>query len=187
VSNSPAIVFLGDSLTAGRGLEENEALPAVVQQMVDASVHKYHVINGGRSGDTSAGGLARLDWYLRDSVNPSVLVIGLGSNDAMRGLAVDQLEANLRAIIHKAKTARPQIRILLWELHTFPNLGAEYATAYAAVFPRVASDEAVELIPFPLADVAGQVALNQDDGIHPSVAGTRKVAERIWQVLEPKL
>jgi acyl-CoA thioesterase I len=187
VSNLPSIVFLGDSLTAGRGLEESEALPALIQQRLDASKRNYRAINGGRSGDTSKSGLSRLDWYLRDAVNLSVLVVGLGSNDAMRGLPVGELEVNLRTIIQKTRAARPSVKILLWELHTFPNMGADYSAAYAAVFPRVAAEAGVELIPFPLQDVAGLAELNQDDGIHPSAEGTRKVAERIWQALEAKL
>jgi acyl-CoA thioesterase-1 len=164
---APAVVFLGDSLTAGFGLAEDEALPALIQGRVDSARLPYHVINAGRSGDTSAGGLARIDWYFKDSVDLRALVIGLGSNDAMRGLPVETLEANLREIIHRTRQRKPQAKIFLWELKTFPNLGQTYAEQYAAVFPRVAQSENVVLIPFPLEPVAARPELNQSDGIHP--------------------
>jgi acyl-CoA thioesterase I len=182
-----ALVFLGDSLTAGLGLAESEALPARIQQRLDAAGLEYRAINGGRSGDTSAGGLARLDWYFRDSIELRALVIGLGSNDAIRGLSLDALEQNLKQIIRRTRERRPDAKIFLWALETFPNLGPEYAEQYRAVFPRVARAEQVTLIPFPLADVAGRPELNQADGIHPSAAGTELVAERIWVALRPQL
>jgi acyl-CoA thioesterase-1 len=183
----PAIVFLGDSLTAGRGLPEHEALPAVLQQKVASAGLRYQVINGGRSGDTTAGGAARLSWYLRDSVNLQVLVIGLGSNDAMRGQPLSEIEANLKKIIAAARAHDPQISIFLWQLQTFPNLGADYGRDFEALFTRVATDEKVPLLPFPLRGVAGKRELNQEDGIHPTAAGTRVVADNIWPVLEPEL
>lgn len=183
----PAIVFLGDSLTAGRGLEESEAVPALIQRELDDKRWNYRVINGGRSGDTTAGGLSRLGWYLRDSVNLSVLVIGLGSNDAMRGLPLATIESNLRQIIDQARAARPAVRILLWELRTFPNMGVGYGEEYRKVFTRIAQDMNVGLLPFPLQPVAGKPELNQQDGIHPNAAGTRLVAEHIWAHLAPQL
>ncbi|HEX2880501.1 MAG TPA: arylesterase [Polyangiaceae bacterium] len=183
----PAIVFLGDSLTAGRGLPEHEALPAVLQQRVAAAGLRYQVINGGRSGDTTAGGAARLSWYLRDSVNLQVLVIGLGSNDAMRGQPLTEIEVNLKKIIAAARAHDPQMSIFLWQLQTFPNLGADYGREFEALFTRVAADEKVQLLPFPLHGVAGKRELNQEDGIHPTAAGTRVVADNIWPVLEPEL
>jgi acyl-CoA thioesterase-1 len=184
---APAIVFLGDSLTAGLGLEASEALPARIQQRLDTAGLAYRTINAGRSGDTSAGGLARLDWYFRDSVDLRALVIGLGSNDAMRGLSLAALEQNLTQIIRRTRQRKPAAKLFLWALETFPNLGPEYAGQYAAVFPRVAAAELVTLIPFPLADVAGNPELNQEDGIHPTAAGTELVAERIWSALRAAL
>lgn len=186
-SYAPAIVFLGDSLTAGLGLPEGEALPARIQQHLDAAGLSYRTINAGRSGDTTAGGLARIDWYFRDGVDLRVLVIGLGSNDAMRGLSLPALEENLRQLIRRTRQRKPAAKIFLWALETFPNLGADYARQYAAVFPRVAEQEHVTLIPFPLADVVGHPELNQEDGIHPTAEGTELVAERIWGVLKPEL
>jgi acyl-CoA thioesterase-1 len=183
----PAIVFLGDSLTAGFGLSESEALPALIQRRADDEHLPYRIVNAGRSGDTSAGGLARIDWYLKDSLELKALVIGLGSNDAMRGLPLETMEANLRQIIQRTRQRKPAAKIFLWELKTFPNLGEEYAGAYAAVFPRVAQSEGVTLIPFPLEAVAAQPELNQSDGIHPNARGTERVAERVWATLRPNL
>ncbi len=184
---APAIVFLGDSLIAGLGLPESDALPARIQQRLDGAKLGFRAINAGRSGDTTAGGLARLDWYFRDTLDLHALVIGLGSNDAMRGLSLESMEENLKQIIRRARERRPKLKIFLWELETFPNLGRDYAGQYAAVFARVAESERVILIPFPLRDVAGRPELNQDDGIHPNSEGTQKVADRVWAALLPQL
>ncbi len=183
----PTIVFLGDSLTAGYGLSEEEAVPAVIQRKIDQAKLGYRVINGGRSGDTSAGGLARLNWYLRPDVNLHVLVIGLGSNDAMRGLALPALEENLRQIIKRTRAHKSDARLLIWAMKTFPNMGPDYGGAYEEVFARVGREENVTVIPFPLIDVAGKPELNQEDSIHPTREGTEKVAERIWAALQPVL
>ena len=185
--SAPTIVFLGDSLTAGLGLSEGEALPALIQQRVDVDRLPYHVVNAGRSGDTTAGGLARIDWYFKDSLDLKAIVIGLGSNDAMRGLSLETMETNLRQLIRRTRERKPDAKIFLWELKTFPNLGQEYAGAYAAVFPRVAQSEGVTLIPFPLEAVAARPELNQSDGIHPNAEGTRQVADRVWATLRPAL
>jgi acyl-CoA thioesterase-1 len=186
-ASAPTIVFLGDSLTAGLGLSEGEALPALIQRRVDDEHLPYHVVNAGRSGDTTAGGLARIDWYFKDSLDLRALVIGLGSNDAMRGLPLETMEANLRQMIRRARERKPNAKIFLWELKTFPNLGQEYAGAYAAVFPRVAQSEAAILIPFPLEAVAARPELNQSDGIHPNAEGTKRVADRVWAIIRPSL
>jgi acyl-CoA thioesterase I len=186
-AGGPSIVFLGDSLTAGFGLSEGEALPALIQQKIEAGHLPFRVINAGRSGDTTAGGLARIDWYLKESLDLRVVVIGLGSNDAMRGLPLETMERNLRQIIARVRERKPSAKIFLWELRTFPNLGQAYADDYAAVFPRVAEAEAVTLIPFPLEAVAARPELNQGDGIHPNAEGTRAVAERVWASLAPQL
>jgi acyl-CoA thioesterase I len=185
--SAPTVVFLGDSLTAGFGLAEKESLPALIQQRVDAAHLRYRVVNAGRSGDTTAGGLARIDWYFKDSLDLRVLVIGLGSNDAMRGLPLQTVEDNLRQMIHRTRQRKPQAKIFLWELKTFPNLGQEYAADYAAVFSRVAQSEGISLIPFPLEAVAARPELNQSDGIHPTAEGTVLVADRVWAALLPNL
>lgn len=186
-AREPAVVFLGDSLTAGLGLSESQALPSLIQQQIDQAGLHYRVINGGRSGDTTAGGLGRVDWYLRDSVDLRVLVIGLGSNDAMRGVPLSTIEENLRAIVQRTRAKHPEVPILLWELKTFPNMGADYGDAYTALFRRVAEQDKLRLIDFPLADVAGRPELNQPDGIHPTAEGTKQVAARVWQSLRPVL
>jgi acyl-CoA thioesterase-1 len=184
---APTIVFLGDSLTAGFGLAEKDALPALIQERVDAAHLPYHVVNAGRSGDTTAGGLARIDWYFKDSIDLRAIVIGLGSNDAMRGLPLATMEDNLRQMIRRTRERKPRATIFLWELKTFPNLGQEYAGDYAAVFPRVARSENVVLIPFPLEAVAARPDLNQGDGIHPTAEGTVLVADRVWASLRLSL
>jgi acyl-CoA thioesterase-1 len=186
-SDTPTVVLLGDSLTAGLGLERDEALPALLQKEVDAAALRYRVIDAGRSGDTTAGGLSRIDWYLREPETLRAVVIGLGSNDAMRGVPVETIEQNLRAIVQRVRARAPKARLLLWQLHTFPNMGAEYGQAFAGLFERVAESEKLELIPFPLADVAGKPELNQADGVHPTREGTKRVAERVWTSLRPVL
>ena len=183
----PALLFLGDSLTAGRGLAADEALPALIERKLQESERPYRVINGGRSGDTTAGGLSRLGWYLRPELKIKAIVVGLGSNDAMRGLELVELERNLRRIVAQIRAFDPTIQIFLMQMYTFPNLGAAYRTEYAAIFPRVARDMGLVLIPFPLEGVAGDVALNQEDGIHPTAEGTRIVAENVWTILKDHL
>jgi acyl-CoA thioesterase-1 len=183
----PSAIFLGDSLTAGYGLSESQAYPALIEKKLAARGTKYRIINAGRSGDTTAGGLSRLGWYLKDRVNPRVLVIFLGSNDAIRGVPLETMEKNLRAIVEKARAFRKDLRIFLVELRTFPNLGADYGEEFREVFVRVAEDAKVELISYPLLEVAGRPELNQAAGVHPNEDGTKKVAEVIWVAVEGKL
>ena len=134
----PGLVFLGDSLTAGRGLPLEGAMPALIQAEINRAGLKYRVINGGRSGDTTAGGLSRLGWYLRPEVKPAILVIGLGSNDAMRGRSLASIKQNLRAIVRSARKYDPKLKILLFQMHTFPNMGRRYAGSYQRLFAEVA-------------------------------------------------
>ncbi len=183
----PAMVFLGDSLTAGRGVRRSQAVPALIQAKVDKAGLEYRVVNAGRSGDTTRGGLSRLPWYLRDSMNMQILVIGLGSNDAMRGQDLKSIETNLRSIIRKTRAAKPKVKIFLWQMHTFTSMGAKYAGSYSKVFPRVARSEKIVLLPFPLRGVGGVAKLNQSDGIHPNVEGTRIVADNLWRDLRKHL
>jgi acyl-CoA thioesterase-1 len=183
----PAIVFLGDSLTAGLGLSADEALPARIAARIDGAGLPLRVINGGRSGDTSAGGLARLSWYLRREVGMAALVVNLGSNDALRGLSLAELEKNLTAIITRAKAAAPSAPVFLVQLETFPNMGSEYTEPYRAIFPRVASATGAILVPFPLREVILDKALSQGDGVHPNAAGVDKMADVMWPTLEPEL
>lgn len=187
VAAQPSIVFLGDSLTAGYGLAEKDAFPALIEQKLKDSGQSYRVINAGRSGDTTAGGLSRLDWYLKERVNPQALVIFLGSNDAMRGVPLSEMEKNLHGIIDKARAFHADIRIFIVELRTFPNMGADYGDDFQKLFARVANDAKAQLIEFPLSEVAGRPDLNQPDGIHPNREGTQRVADEIWNALGKQL
>jgi acyl-CoA thioesterase I len=183
----PSVVFLGDSLTAGLGLSADEAVPARIAARIEEAGLPFKVVNGGRSGDTSAGGLARLGWYLRPEVGMAALVVNLGSNDALRGLSLGELEKNLTAIIERAKAAVPGAPIFLVELETFPNMGAEFTGGYREVFPRVARATGAVLVPFPLREVMLDPALLQADGVHPNAAGAEKIAATMWPALEPLL
>jgi acyl-CoA thioesterase-1 len=179
----PAIVVLGDSLTAGLGLVEAQSYPALLQQKIDASGSQYRVINAGVSGDTSAGGLRRLDWALQDNVR--VLVVALGANDGLRGLPVAEMQRNLAQIIETAQARH--IAVILAGMEAPPNYGAEYAASFRKAFRDVAQKYDVPLIPFLLDRVAGEPALNQADGIHPNPQGAAIVADTVWTVLKPLL
>lgn len=182
-----SIVFLGDSLTAGYGLESSQAPVSLLADKIGKSGLNYRVINAGRSGDTTAGALARIGWYLRKELKIEHFVIGLGSNDAMRGLAIEEIEKNLRATIKKARSFDPSIKIYLWQLYTFPNIGPHYAKAFARIFPRIARLEKVVLLPFPLKGVAAKKEMNQGDGIHPNAQGARILADNLWRSLQSHL
>lgn len=186
-TTEPAILFLGDSLTAGFGLLSSQSMPALIEEKIRLAGLKYRVINGGRSGDTSAGGLERLPFYLRPEVGASVFVIGLGSNDAMRGLSPNSLEKNLREIVRRIRAYEPDARIFLFEMKTFPNMGPLYSRTYERVFHRVAEAERIHLIPFPLRSVAAVPKLNQRDGIHPNEEGTQIFADHVWRGLKEHL
>jgi acyl-CoA thioesterase I len=183
----PTLVFLGDSLTAGYGLGAQQAIPALIQAEVERAGLGMRVVNAGRSGDTTAGGKTRVAYYLRPEVAPAALVVWLGANDAMRGLPTAQIEANLRAIVQSARKFDRDLDVFLVQMRAFPNLGADYAREFEAIYPRVAKEEKAELIPFPMNEVAGRPELNQPDGIHPTAEGTRKVAAALWGALHPHL
>ena len=179
----PRIVILGDSLTAGLGLRREQAYPSLLQQRLDADGLKYEAVNAGVSGDTSAGGLSRLDWALADE--PHVLIVALGGNDALRGVPVDELERNLSAIIERAQAK--DISVVLAGMEAPPNFGSAYTVAFHNVYPDLAKKYGVPLVPFLLDGVAGVETLNQRDGIHPTAEGARMVADNIWSVLRPLL
>ena len=178
----PLVVFLGDSLTAGLGLDEDQAYPALVGRELARRGLPVRVVNAGVSGDTSAGGLARLDWLLAQ--HPDLLVVELGANDGLRGQPLTGIEANLRAIVERARAAGVG-RIVLAGMKIPPNYGPEYAAGFDAIFPRVASGEKVTLIPFLLEGVAGRPELNQPDGLHPNAAGDALVARTVVDALAP--
>ncbi len=178
----PVIVFLGTSLTAGYGLPEDQAFPALIGERVRSAGLDYRVINAGVSGDTSAGGLRRLDWLLRLPI--SVLVLELGANDMLRGQSVEQLRSNLDAILERTRSAYPQVKFLIAGMRAAPNLGRDYARRFDAVYPSLAKRYDASLIPFLLQDVAADRELNQADGIHPTAEGHALIAERIWTRIE---
>ena len=181
----PRIVCLGDSLTAGYGLADAaaQAYPALLQRKLDAAGYHFEVINAGVSGDTSAGGLRRLDWSLDGDVR--LLIVALGANDGLRGLSVEQMTRNLDTVVRRAQERR--IRVLLAGMEVPPNLGADYADAFRQAFRDVARERGVPLLPFLLAGVGGDGRLNQRDGIHPNATGAQMVAENVWQALKPLL
>lgn len=179
------ILFLGDSLTAGLGVEQEEAFPALIQEKIRQKSLPYEVINAGVSGDTTAGGLARLEWVLQKKID--VLVIALGANDGLRGLPVAQMKANLQTIIERVKAKNPAVKIVIAGMRMPPNLGGDYSTAFQDVYGELARANNVALIPFLLEGVGGHDGLNQADHIHPTAAGHQVVAENVWRVLEPLL
>ena len=179
----PRVVFLGDSLTAGYGLAKEQSVPALIQRRIDEGGYEYEVVNQGVSGDTSAGGVSRLDWSLEGDVK--VLVLELGGNDGLRGLPVDSTRRNLDEIITRAKARG--VRVLLAGMEAPPNHGPVYTAEFREAFRDLARTHQIALVPFYLEGVAGIPALNQSDGIHPNVDGNAIVERTIWTHLEPLL
>ena len=179
----PRIVTLGDSLTAGYGLVETQSYPVLLQQKIDAEGYEFEVVNAGVSGDTSAGGLRRLDWALDGDVR--IVIVALGGNDGLRGLSIGDMKRNLTAIIEGARERG--VTVILAGMEAPPNYGAEYATAFRQAFRDVALKQRVLFIPFLLEGVAGRSDLNQADGIHPNASGAAKIADTVWTVLRPML
>jgi acyl-CoA thioesterase-1 len=177
------IVILGDSITAGYGLDPQQAYPALLQKEIDAAVSPYTVVNAGVSGDTTAGGLRRVDWAL-GKAGAEILVIALGGNDGLRGISPAQTAENLAGIIDKARAKNPAMKVLVAGMEMPGNMGAEFISQFKAVFPKVAADKRAVLIPFLLDGVGGDEKLNQPDRIHPTEEGQRKVAENVWKLLE---
>jgi acyl-CoA thioesterase-1 len=177
--SAPLVVYLGDSLSAGLGLAEDEAFPALVEGMLRQEGLVIRTVNAGVSGDTSAGGLSRLDWLLRQS--PDLVVVELGANDGLRGLEPEMTEHNLRQIVQKSQGAGA--RVLLVGMKVPPNYGGDYAGRFEQVYPRVAEELEVTLMPFLLQDVAGDPALNLGDGIHPNADGQQRIAANILPYL----
>jgi acyl-CoA thioesterase-1 len=175
VGPPPVVVFLGDSLTAGFGVAAEEAFPALVAAALAGRGTPIRAINAGVSGDTTAGGLRRLDWALKS--RPQVVVVALGANDGLRGQPLESIEANLNAIVEKARAAGA--RVLLAGMLMPPNYGGEYASGFAAIYPRVAKQLGIPLVPFLLEGVAGHPELNQPDGIHPTAEGQQIVARNV--------
>jgi len=179
------VLVLGDSLSAGYGLNATQAYPALLQRRVDEVGLNFEVVNAGVSGDTSAGGLRRIDWLLRRQID--VLILELGANDGLRGIPLESTKANLQKIIDKTLQHSPGARIVIAGMMVPPNLGPIYTDQFRNLFSELAEENEAELIPFLLARVAGRRELNLADGIHPNPEGHRLVAETVWEVLEPVL
>lgn len=179
------ILFFGTSLTAGYGLDPTEAYPALIQNRIDSLQMPYKVINGGLSGETSAGGKGRIDWLLKQRVD--VFVLELGANDGLRGLPVSQTIKNLQAIIDRVKAKYPDAKMVLAGMQVPPNMGAKYAADFKNMFPDLAKKNQMALIPFLLDKVGGVPELNQADGIHPTAEGDKILAENVWVVLKDLL
>lgn len=176
------ILFFGTSLTAGYGLDPTEAYPALIQNRIDSLKMPYNVINGGLSGETSAGGKGRIDWLLKQPVD--IFVLELGANDGLRGLPVAQTIKNLQAIIDRVKAKYPEAKMVIAGMQVPPNMGAKYAADFKNIFPDLAKKNQMALIPFLLDKVGGGPKLNQADGIHPTAEGDKILAENVWVVLK---
>ena len=181
----PAIVFLGTSLTAGYGLRDpSKAFPALIQAKLDSAGRKFRVVNAGISGESSAGALARVDWLLAQE-RLAVLVVETGANDGLRGQDPDSVRGRIQQILNRARALTPRPRLVIAGMEAMPNLGADYVRRFRAIYPELARKNGAALIPFLLEGVAGVDSLNQEDGIHPTDIGARRVAENVWRVLEP--
>ncbi|MDO6438400.1 arylesterase [Cyclobacterium sp. 1_MG-2023] len=179
------ILFYGNSLTAGYGLDEDESFPSLIQNKIDSLNLNYRVINGGLSGETTASGLSRLDWFLED--RPEVFILELGGNDGLRGIPLTETRKNLNAIISSVSSRFPDTKILLAGMQIPPNMGQEYAEEFREMYAEVATKQEVEMIPFLLEGVAGNPDLNLPDGIHPTSEGQKIVAQTVWKHLRPLL
>src|SRR5688572_16589150 len=183
----PVVLFLGTSLTAGYGLPTPDlAFPALIQAKLDSAGYRLRVVNAGVSGESSAGALARIDW-LMDQEQVAVLVVETGANDGLRGQDPDSVKARIQAIFDRARQEDPPPKLVLAGMEALPNLGRDYVQRFRDIYPALARANDAALVPFLLTDVAGVDSLNQGDGIHPTAAGQRVLAENVWRVLESVL
>jgi acyl-CoA thioesterase-1 len=181
------VLIFGDSLTAGYGIDDpaSDSYPSVVQDKIRAANLPYTVVNAGNSGETSAGGLGRIDWVLKQKVD--VFVLELGANDGLRGIPVSETTKNLQAIINKVKAKYPEAKLIITGMQIPPSMGAAYANNFKAIFPKLAAKNNMTLVPFLLEKVGGIAKLNQADGIHPTKEGAKIVADNVWKVLQTVL
>lgn len=179
------ILFFGNSITAGYGVDLEQAFPHLIQERLDSLGYSYKVVNAGLSGETTSGGLNRIDWVLQTI--PDIFVLELGANDGLRGLDLNETRKNLASIMDKVRQANPDVKIILAGMMVPPNMGNEYSTKFQKIFTDIAEEKKVELIPFTLNGVAGNPRLNLPDGIHPTPEGHEIVAENVWQKLQPLL
>ncbi|MBC2839990.1 arylesterase [Robiginitalea sp. SC105] len=179
------ILFFGDSLTAGLGLEPEQAFPALIGERMDSLGYPFKVVNAGLSGETTASGVNRLDWVLRQPV--SVFVLELGANDGLRGIPLEETRKNLATIVERVRQKDSTTRIILTGMQLPPNMGPDYTSEFRNIFPELAEQYNLKLVPFLLAGVGGIPELNQQDGIHPTAEGHQILADNVWEVLQPVL
>ena len=183
-SEDKVILFFGNSLSAGYGVEADESFPALIQMRIDSLDLPYTVVNAGVSGETTATGLSRIDWVL-EKQDVDIFVLELGANDGLRGLPPSETKKNLITMIDRVRKVHPESKIILAGMMVPPSMGEEYSSMYNPIYGEIAKEKDVELIPFLLQDVGGVDSLNQSDGIHPNPAGAKIVAENVWDVLGP--
>ncbi|MDQ3395894.1 MAG: arylesterase [Bacteroidota bacterium] len=179
------IVFFGNSLTAGYGLDPSEAFPALIQNKIDSLKLNYTVINAGLSGETTAGGKTRIDWVLRQPMD--VFLLELGANDGLRGILPSESKKNLQEIIDRVKKAKPEVEIVLVGMQMPPSMGRAFTEEFKNIYPQLAKENNIRLVPFLLEGVGGERSLNLQDGIHPNEAGHKRLAENVWPELKPIL
>lgn len=179
------ILFFGTSLTAGLGINPEQAFPALIQQKIDSLHLPYKVINGGLSGETSAAGKSRINWLLKQPVD--IFVLELGANDGLRGVPIEETAANLQAVVDQVKKKYPKAKLMLTGMQMPPSMGEKYTKAFAAIFPALAKKNKMDFMPFLLKNVGGIPRLNQKDGIHPTPEGHKIVAENVWAKLKSEL
>lgn len=179
------VLVLGNSIAAGHGLAPSQAFPALLQQKADSAGWAVKVVNAGVSGETTAGGLRRLEWHLRQRID--VLVVELGGNDGLRGTPLVATRRNLQAIIDSTRGRYPKADVVLTGMQIPPNMGSDYTERFRDLYPELAEANDVMLVPFLLEDVGGRPEMNQPDGIHPTAEGQQIVAQNVWEVLAPLL
>lgn len=176
-----SILFFGDSITAGLGVDKSQAFPALIQDRIDSLGLNYEVINGGSSGETSAGGLRRIDWTLQRDID--IMVLELGGNDGLRGIDLNSTKENLQQIIDKVKAKNPDVEIILAGMQVPPNLGQDYTKQFETIYPELAEENDLPLIPMIMDKIGGNQELMQSDGLHPTPEGHEVIADTVWEVL----
>lgn len=184
-SNSKTILFFGDSITAGLGVDNSQAFPALIQDRLDSLGMDYEVINGGSSGETSAGGLRRIDWVLQREID--IMVLELGGNDGLRGIELSSTKENLQQIINKVLAKYPEVEIIIAGMQVPPNLGTDYTRQFEVMYPKLAEENDLPLIPMIMDKIGGDDELMQADGLHPTPEGHKVIADTVWEFLEPIL
>lgn len=184
-SDTKTILFFGDSITAGLGVDKSQAFPALIQDRIDSLGLNYEVINGGLSGETSAGGLRRIDWTLQRDID--IMILELGGNDGLRGIDLNSTKENLQQIINKVKAKNPDAEIILAGMQVPPNLGQDYTKQFETIYPELAEENDLPLIPMIMDKIGGNEELMQSDGLHPTPEGHKVIAETVWEVLRPFL